>query len=202
MPMVPGKRQDSGWINIMLQTNCPKCNTLIKSPYLNDLSAVKCDQCNQVVKVENVLVATRDFTIDRQDLHHRIARYESLLREVEKERALMANDKRVSQETNQSFDQFCLTLQELLEGARSHYRLKMTRDLTLQMDFDKHKSTVKLIDISTAGASIESEFSDNLPRPKAMISLHLSFPGVHEPLPVLAKVVWARKLTAESVAER
>ena len=186
----------------MLQTNCPKCKGLINSPYLNDLSSVKCDHCDEVVKVENVLVAIRDFTIDREDLHSRISRYESLLREVEKERMLMANDKRVSKETNQSFDQFCLTLQELLEGARSHYRLKMTRDLTLQMDFEQNKSPVKLIDISTAGASIESELLDNLPRPKAMINLQMTFPGFHEPLSVLAKVVWARKLADEPVAER
>ena len=155
-----------------------------------------------MVKVENVLVAIRDFTIDREDLHSRISRYESLLREAEKERALMANDKRVSKETNQSFDQFSVTLQELLEGARSHYRLKMTRDLSLQMDFDNNKSKVKLVDISTAGASIESEWLDNLPRPRGMIHLQVTFPGFHESLSALAKVVWVRRLTDESVAER
>jgi hypothetical protein len=172
----------------MLQTNCPKCKGVIESPYLNDLKSVKCGQCQEIVTVENVFVATNEFTIDREDLYNRISRYESLLREVEKERALMANDKRVAKETNQSFDQFSLTLQELLEGARSYYRLKMTRDLTLQMDFDNKKSKVTLI--------------DNLPRPKAMISLQVTFPGLHEPLSALAKVVWARQLTNESAAER
>lgn len=186
----------------MLQTNCPKCKGIIESPYLNELRSVKCGQCQEVVTVENVSVATKEFTIDREDLHNRISRYESLLREVEKERALMANDRRVAKETNQSFDQFSLTLQELLEGARSHYRLKMTRNLSLQMDLDNHKNQVKLIDISTAGASIESELLDNLPRPKAMISLHLTFPGFREPLTALAKVVWVRKLTEEPDAER
>lgn len=186
----------------MLQTNCPNCKGVIESPYLNELRSVKCGQCQEVVTVENVSVATKEFTIDREDLHNRIFRYESLLKEVEKERALMANDRRVAKETNQSFDQFSLTLQELLEGARSDYRLKMTRDLSLQMDFDNHKSQVKLIDISTAGASIESEQLDNLPRAKAMINLHLTFPGFREPLTALAKVVWVRKLTEEPVAER
>ena len=186
----------------MLQTNCPNCKGLIESPDLNDLRTVKCGQCQELVTAENVSVATKDFTIDREDLHNRISRYENLLKEVEKERALMANDRRVAQETHQSFDQFSLTLQKLLEGARSHYRLKMTRDFSLQMDFDNRKNQVKLIDISTAGASIESELPDNLPRPKAMINLHLAFPGFREPLTVLAKVVWVRKLTEESVAER
>ena len=186
----------------MLQTNCPKCKGVIESPYLNDLKSVKCGQCQEIVTIENVFVATNELTIDREDLYNRISRYESLLREVEKERALMANDKRVAKETHQSFDQFSLTLQELLEGARSHYRLKMTRDLTLQMDFDNNKSKVKLIDISTSGASIEPDLSDNLPRPKTMVNLQMTFPGFHEPLPALAKVVWARQLTNESAAER
>lgn len=186
----------------MLQTICPKCKSVIESSYLNDLKSVKCGQCQEFVPVENVFVAAKDFTIDREDLQQRISRYESLLKEVEKERALMANDKRVAKETSQSFDQFCLTLQELLEGAKSHYRLKITRDLSLQMDFDNNQSKVKLIDISTSGASIEPDLSDNLPRPRAMINLQITFPGFHEPLPALAKVVWARKLTNDSAAER
>ena len=130
----------------MLLTNCPKCKGVIESPYLNDLKSVKCGQCQEIVTIENVFVATNELTIDREDLYNRISRYESLLREVEKERALMANDKRVAKETHQSFDQFSLTLQELLEGAKSHYRLKITCDLSLQMDFDNNKSKVKLID--------------------------------------------------------
>jgi hypothetical protein len=52
---------------------------------------------------------------------------------------MIANDKTVSEKTSQSFDQFCLTLHELLEGARSHFRLKMTRELYLQMDSDHNK---------------------------------------------------------------
>jgi hypothetical protein len=152
--------------------------------------------------VENVYVRTKGFTLDREDLNNRISRYERLLREVETERAMMANDQTVSEETNQSFDQFCLTLQRLLEGARSHFRLKIVGDLTLQMDSENTKSKVKLIDISTAGASIECEMSDKLPRAKAMISLHVTLPGCHESFSALAKVVWARRLTEESTAER
>jgi hypothetical protein len=111
----------------MLQTNCPKCKGVIESPYLNELRSVKCAQCREVVTVEHVFVATKGFTIHREDLNNRISRYERLLREVETERTMMANDKTVAEKTSQSFDQFCLTLHELLEGARSHFRLKMTR---------------------------------------------------------------------------
>ncbi len=185
----------------MLQTKCPNCKGLIKSLYSKDLGSVKCDQCDEVVKVENVSVAPQAFTIDRHALHDRISRYENLLKEVEKERTLMAHDQRVAKETRQSFDQFCTTLQELLEGAKSHYRLKMTRDLTLQLEFDNNKSQVKLIDISTSGASIESELPASLPGPKSIINLKIILPGFHEPLSARAKVVWARKLTNDSVAD-
>jgi hypothetical protein len=185
----------------MLQTNCPKCKGVIESPYLNELRSVKCGQCREVVTVENVFVATGGFTIHREDLNNRISRYEKLLREVETERTMMAKDKTVSEKTSQSFDQFCLTLHELLEGARSHFRLKMTRELYLQMDSDHNKSKVKLIDISTGGASIECEMVDNLPRPKAMINLQMTLPKCHEPILTLGKVVWVRRLTEESDAE-
>ncbi len=185
----------------MLQTNCPKCKGVIESPYLNELRSIKCGQCQEVVTVENVFVATSGFTIHREDLNNRISRYEKLLREVETERTMMANDKTVSEKTSQSFDQFCLTLHELLEGARSHFRLKMTRELYLQMDSDRNKSKVKLIDISTGGASIECETVDNLPRPKAMLNLQMTLPKFHEPISALAKVVWVRRLTEESDAE-
>jgi predicted nucleic-acid-binding protein len=73
----------------MLQTNCPKCKSVIESPYLNELSSIKCGQCQEVVTVENVFVATRGFAIHREDLNNRISRYEKLLREVEAERTMM-----------------------------------------------------------------------------------------------------------------
>lgn len=185
----------------MLPTNCPKCKGHIKSPSLKSSGSVRCDQCDELVNVEKVAFAAKDFTVDREDLQKRIFRYESLLQEVEKERRLMADDQRIAQETRQSFDQFCLTLQELLAGTKSCYRLKMTRDLSLLMEFAKHKSKVRLIDISTAGASLEPELLDKLPKPSAMLNLELTLPGLHEPWAVLAKVVWVRKLTNESSAE-
>ena len=185
----------------MLQTSCPKCNGVIESPSLNELRSARCSQCQEIVTVGDVFVATRGFTIHREDLHKRISRYESLLKEVETERTMLANDKTVSNVTNQSFDQFCLTLRELLEGARSHFRLKMTRDLSVQMVSDNHKSKVKLIDISTEGASLECEMFDNLLRAKTMATLQMTLPKFHEPITVLAKVVWVRRMTGESTEE-
>jgi hypothetical protein len=152
------------------------------------------------VTVDDVTVATNGFTISHEDLQNRIARYELLLREVEAERTLMAQDNSASKEMHTSFDQFCSTLQELLKDARSHFRLKMSRDVYLQMDSGDNKCKVKLIDISTAGASIECEASDNLPRPKAMINLQIALPQLPEPVSVLGKVVWARKLTPEATS--
>ena len=184
-----------------MQTNCPKCKAVVESPFLNKLRSVKCPQCQAIVTVDDVTVASKGFTVCHEDLQNRIARYELLLREVETERTLMAQDQSVPKETNHSFDQFCSTLKELLKDARSHFRLKMTRDIYLQMDSGDNKCKVKLIDISTAGASIECETSENLARPKAMINLTMTLPKLHEPVSLLAKVVWARKLTPEAGSE-
>ena len=182
----------------MLQTNCPKCKGVIESPFLNELRSAKCSQCQEIVTVGDVFVATGEFTIHREDLHKQISRYERLLREVEAERSMMANDQTVSSKTIQSFDQFCLALRELLEGARSHFRLEMTRDIYVQIDSDNHKSKVKLLDLSTGGASLECEMFGNLLRSKAMVTLQLTLPKFHEPIAALAKVVWVRRMTRES----
>ena len=184
----------------MLQTNCPKCRGVIQSPYLNDLSSLECAQCKEVVTVENVIVTTKGFTMHRDDLLKRISRYQRLLGEVEKERLLMAKDETVSKQTRQSVEDFYLTLQELLVGARSHFRLEMPYDLYIQIDFD-NKIKGKLINLSSEGASIECEMLDKRPRTKAKIKLQLTLPEVPEPLSILAKVVWTRKQTKDTTTE-
>ena len=185
----------------MLQTNCPKCKGVIESPFLNELKSAKCDQCQKIVTVGDVFVATGGFTVHREDLRKRISRYERLLKEAEEERSIMASDDTVSSETNQSFDQFCLAIRELLVGARSHFRLKMTCDLYVQISADNHESKAKLIDISTEGASLEFEMFANLLRSKSSITLQITLPESQEPISALAKVAWVRRMTRESAGD-
>jgi hypothetical protein len=176
----------------MLQTNCPQCKGVIRSPYLNDLPSIECDKCKELVTVDDVFVATSAFTIHREDLLNRITRFQRLLREVEKERALLTQDDTASEKTIKSVEQFYQTLQELLAGARSHFRLEMTSGLSVQIGSDD-KNRGKLINLSSEGASIECALLENPPQTKKTIELKLTLPEVSEVLTLLAKVVWVRK---------
>ena len=64
---------------------CPKCDEVIKSPFLVELQFIECPRCKENVTVQDVVVETKAFTMQRDDLLNRIAHYKGLLREVEKE---------------------------------------------------------------------------------------------------------------------
>ena len=137
----------------MLQTSCPKCMGTIQSPYLNDLSTVECTDCNESVAVEDVFIATKGFTMHRGDLLNRISRFQRLLREVEKELASMENDDSVSARTRKSVEQFYQTLQELLAGARNHFRLEIPSGLCVEIG-EEELNSAKVTNLSSEGASI------------------------------------------------
>ena len=69
----------------MLLMNCPKCDGAIKSPFLAEIKFVDCWQCKEEVKVQNVFVSTKGFTMSREDLINRISHYKKLLEETENE---------------------------------------------------------------------------------------------------------------------
>ena len=182
----------------MLQTNCPKCENVIQSSYLNDLESIECGQCKEIVTVENVFVTTKSFTMHREDLLKRISRFQRLLGEVEKERTLLEKDSTVSEKTRRSVEDFSLTLQELLVGARGHFRLDVPYDLYVQMrSKNGSKRRGKLINISSEGALIECE-KKNTPKDKTKIELQLALPLDPNPFSVSADVVWVRKPPEET----
>jgi hypothetical protein len=131
----------------------------------------------------------------REDLLKRISRFQRLLSEVEKERLLMATDASVSAKSKQSVEQFYVTLQELLAGARSNFRLEMTQGLNVKIDSDHNINKAKLLNLSSEGASIEFEMFEARPRTREKIKLHMALPNSPEPISINAKVVWVRKLT-------
>lgn len=185
----------------MLQTQCPKCRGVIESPYLAELSSIECSQCKEEVAVTDIFVATKGFTMHRQDLLNRISRFQRLLREVEIERQQMAKEGTASAKSKQSIEQFYTTLQELLAGARNNFRLNMPYDLYLEMDFEDKRSKGKLINLSSEGASIEFEKLDKRPRNKSEIKLQLQLPKFTEPLSLLAKVVWVKDVTNDAASK-
>jgi len=181
----------------MLQINCPECRGVIRSPYLAELSSIECGHCKEDVAVKDVFVATEGFTMHRDDLLNRISRFQKLLVEVEKEMRLIEGNETASKTTRSSINKFHTTLQELLIGARSNFRLKLPHDLSVEMVYDDGKSAARLVDLSTVGASLEFAAFDGQPRNKAEVKLQLVLPEVAETLSLLAKIIWTRKVTKD-----
>lgn len=134
----------------------------------------------------------------RDDLLNRISRFQKLLGEVEKEIQVLQGRDNVSKTTQSSINKFYRTLQELLSGARSNYRLDIPQGLPIEMDYSGGTRTEKLVNLSTVGASLELDTSDDLPRNRAEIRLQFALPDVAEPLSLLGKVVWIRKVPRDA----
>ena len=182
----------------MLQMHCPECREVIKSPYLAELSSIACNHCKEDVAVKDVFVATEGFTMHRDDLLNRISRFQKLLGEVEKEMQVIEGSENVSKTTRSSINKFHTTLQELLIGARSNYRLEIPQGLPIEMDYNNDKRTGRLVNLSTVGASLELDMSGAPPRNKAEIKLQLALADAAESLSTLAKIVWIRKVPRDA----
>lgn len=176
----------------MLQINCPKCSAVIKSPYLAELSTTHCSHCNEDVTVKDIYVATKGFTMHRDDLLNRISRFQKLLSEVEKEIRLLEGNDNVSKTTQSNINNFYATLQELLIGARNNFRLDVLDELAVEMGYDNQSRTGRLVNLSCEGASLEFDGPGAPPRNKTEIYLQFVLPGVDEPFSIQAKVAWAR----------
>lgn len=177
---------------IMFQMNCPSCKEIIKSHFLAELKSIECEQCKETVPVKDVFVTTKGFTMHREDLLNRIFRFQSLLREVEKEMQLIAQNKDSSKVTQKSLAQFYSTLQELLAGARRNFRLEIPYDLFVEMDYKQNIVSGKLINLSSEGASVAFEASDELPKKSAEINFSITLPALEEPIQIATKVIWVK----------
>lgn len=178
----------------MLQINCPKCSAVIKSPYLAELSSTHCSNCNEDVTVKDIYVATKGFTMHRDDLLNRISRFQKLLSEVEKEIRLLEGNETVSKTTQNNINNFYATLQELLIGARNNFRLDVRDELAVEMGYDDQSRTGRLVNLSCEGASLEFDGAGGGPRNKTEIKLQFALPGVDDPLSLQAKVAWIREV--------
>jgi hypothetical protein len=182
----------------MLQMNCPKCREVIKSPYLAELSTTHCNHCNEDVTVQDVFVATKGFTMHRDDLLNRISRFQKLLAEVEKEIRLLENNESVSKTTQRNINNFYATLQELLIGARSNFRLDVADDLAIEMGYNNNQETGKLVNLSSEGASLEFEALNERPRNKTEVTVQFMLPGIAEQLSLLGRVAWIREINKDA----
>lgn len=129
----------------------------------------------------------------REDFLNRSFRYQKFLREVEKERFLMANSDSVSTKSLESIEQIYSALQELLAGARNSYRMEITCDLQAEVIDGNRSSKGRVLNLSTEGTSIQLVEFDNIPRKKSELKVYFSIPELSEKLCTQAKVVWTKE---------
>jgi hypothetical protein len=185
----------------MLQMKCPSCAKVISSPLLAEMSSIECGHCKETVEVGDVFVTTKGFTMHRGDLLKRIFRYRSLLAEVEKERVLMVKDESVSAATKKSIEQFYVTLQELLVGARSSYRFSVPFDLPIDVEYQGKTGQGRLVNLSSKGASINLQTTDKAPRQGSEIHFEIPLDIAPKALSIQAKVLWLRKIDKNEANE-
>jgi len=162
----------------MFQMNCSNCGGLIKSPLLAEVQVIECSQCEEIVRVKNVVVSAKIFSKN--------------LRSSLKNLLLAARDKfRLNKshildvQTNYEIGK---RLAKLLR--RDDFRLNMSYDLYVQIDFDSHKRLARLSNISSIGAGIEFAGHGQLPENNSEIKLQLPMSGYAESLSLPGRVVW------------
>ncbi|MCK4508644.1 MAG: PilZ domain-containing protein [Desulfuromonadales bacterium] len=177
----------------MLLMNCPKCDGAIKSPFLAEIKSVDCWQCKEEVKVRNVFVSTKGFTMSREDLINRISHYKKLLKETEDELQATVEERTTSTKPQEGDKSFHSILKDLMLGARDNFRLDIPYDLYVELECDDKKRLGRLINICAQGAAIEFAYREELPQAETEIKLSLLLPESAEPLSLPAKIVWTRK---------
>lgn len=168
----------------MFQMNCSKCGGLVKSPLLAEIQVVECPQCEEIVRVQNVIVTTKKFSTG--------------LRTSLKSLLISARDKFrlnrshiVDAQTGYEIDK---RLAKILR--RDDFRLDLSFDLYVQVNFASHKRLARLLNISSIGAGIEFADGGKLPEDNSEINLHLPLNEGPETLSLLGRVVWS-KIPAE-----
>jgi len=185
----------------MLLMNCPKCDGAIKSPFLAEIKSVECWQCREDVKVRDVFVSTKGFTMSREVLISRISHYKKLLAETENELQATVKEGTTATKPQESDKSFHSILKDLMLGARDNFRLDMPYDLYVELECDDNKRLGKLINICTQGAAIEFVDRQELPQAETEIKLSLLLPESAEPLSLPAKIVWTRKSRKDSQSQ-
>lgn len=164
----------------MFQMNCSNCKELIKSPLLAEVQVIECPQCKEIVRVQNAVVSTKNFSISlRSSLKNLLFAARDKFR-LNKSHIL---DAQINYDTGQR-------LAKLLR--RDDFRLGMSYDLYVQINFDSTKRLARLLNISSIGAGIEFAEQGQLPEDDSEIQLQLPLSGCEESLSLLGRVVWRR----------
>ena len=177
----------------MLQIKCPECEETISSPFLLEVDSISCNQCKENVTVRDVFVKTKLFTMHRDTLLKRVRYYRSLLKDVEREMMSLGNSDASSMAAQQSLNQYYAALRELLEASRGNYRLEISQDLPLDIEWEGDITNGSLLNLSTKGATIKPKRLHGSPQKGSEVKLRLALPANAEPLSIDAKIAWVKK---------
>jgi Tfp pilus assembly protein PilZ len=129
----------------------------------------------------------------RDTLLSRIRHYRDLLKEVEREKMSLGNSDDSSTVAQQSLNQTYTALRELLEASRENYRLKISQDLPLDIEWEGSLANGSLLNLCTNGAAIKSKRLHGSPQKGSEVKLRLALPENTEPLSIDAKIAWVKK---------
>lgn len=177
----------------MLNAKCTECDEVISSPFLAEIGTITCSHCEVDVTVKDVLVKTQSFTMHRDTLLRRAGHYQSILKEIDKEKRLQGNSKTSSTTAQKALNQYYSAIQELLEAARGNYRLPISQNLPLDIESAGSALEGELVNLSTEGAAINTYKLPELPEKGSEVKLRLTLPEIKERFSLTAKVAWARK---------
>lgn len=177
----------------MLQMKCPECEGTISSPFLVEIGSIPCNRCKVNVTVKDVFVATKSFIMHRDALLNRLRHYRTILRELEQERRFPGNVSTSLEAYRMTLDKYSAALQELMAAARANYRLAISEELPLNIEFAGAETKGRLVNLSTAGAAIKPGALPAFPPQGSALKVRLTLPKVAEPLAIDAKVAWTGK---------
>lgn len=176
----------------MLKMECPKCKAPIYSRLLAEITTVYCRKCKTHVPVDDVLISASGYTMFRNDILYRISRYEKLLQEAEKEVIFLGKSGEAASESLKSLRKFIANMNELLDGARDHFRAHLPH-VDVNYGLENNTCSGKLINLSVAGACIEPENIECLPQVNSDIYLDFSLPSISKPFSLKGNVAWIKK---------
>ena len=169
---------------------CPSCHEPIISSLLAEVDEIACHHCKQGVPVRNVLISARGMTINRDDLLKRFFRYKKLLMEVVEERETMEVNPESVDSSRKSADQFIETLEELMAGARDHFRLNFSIAVPVRIRFNGKVQAGWLVNVSMVGACIETENLYFMPTVGSIVSIEFTLPGNKKIFSLKCMIAW------------
>lgn len=165
----------------MLQMTCSHCSGLIQSPHLAEVELFLCPKCEEIIVVDGVVIAPLEPT----------SRLRSVLKDLlcsAKEKFQRNRSEPSEMKTKYEIDK---RLARLLK--RDDFRLNLSQDYFVQINFGSYTRSARLLNISSTGAAVEFFELGEFPEEESETEFQLTLPGQTEPISLFARVVWNGK---------